>query len=135
MTAIGFAPEALAGQLHAAEDVVILARSPHARAENVANALVNGLRSAGANPVAQDHGKRILPGGGGLDVRQLIANQWVAGDKPRIARAQFRPAPISGVIAACDCFEGGDTAAPAVQAIPDIGQVFAGIEQQDCLGE
>ena len=40
-----------------------------------------------------------------------------------------------GVIAACDSLVGGVTGAPAVQAMPIIGQVFADIEQQDCLGE
>ena len=99
-----------AGEFHAAEDVVIQHVAGDARAENVADALVqNDFDGLARIQAAQDHGKGILAGGGGFDVGGKIAVQRMAGHKPRVARFQFRQRRC-GVIAACDSLVGGAAA-------------------------
>jgi hypothetical protein len=100
----------LAGELHAAEDVVVEDIAGDAGVEDVAQALIeHQLGGTARIKTAQHDRKRVLSSGGRLTFRGEVAVNRAAGDESLVALSRSRA--CAGVVAACEALVGGVVAA------------------------
>ena len=92
-----FGPGDLAGEFHAAEDVIVEDIAGDAGAKDIAHALIkDNLAGLTGIEAAQDHGEGILAGGRGMDLRGEIAGDGLAGDEAGVASTEFGQGLLRG---------------------------------------